>query len=240
MKPLGPNHWHLWVRSPTPPVVCCQSFSGQREMWEADLLPRTLQALWPWAGEWAGVEVGQAEGCVLQSSRALTMAAHCPGPGLKQQQSLSLSLPPWPAVAAVSMGCRPGNLAPIWVAWGVWGPAESWVPGPLSDDSGAGSGNLTLRVPPAGICLFSWAWALARGSRLGTGRRLLGRVTSPYRDLPLLLPRTWTSEGKNWALELVFPCQNREYVSFSGGLQECHDLTSLQEQRIWHQEVCNS
>ena len=168
------------------------------------------------------------------------MAAHCPDPGLQQQQSFSLSLPLWPIVVAVSFGCSRGNSAPIWVAWGIWGPAESWVPGSLSDDSWAGSGNLTLRALPAGICLFSRAWTLARGSRLGIGRKLLGRVTSPYRDLLLILPRAWTSEGKNWALELVFAFQNREYISFSGGLQECHDLTSLQEQRIWHQEVCNS
>ena len=123
-----------------------------------------------------GVEVGQAEGCVLQSSRALTMAAHCPDPGLKQQQSFSLSLPLWPIVAAVSMG---------WVreTWHPFGwPEESegqlspgfLVPSVMTAGQGLGTspwghcqlGSASLAGP--GHWPEDPDWVLEEGSRAGS------------------------------------------------------------------------
>ena len=62
-----------------------------------------------------------------------------------------------------------------------WQPEEpegqsGWAPGSLSDDSWVGSGNLALKELSAEICLFKWAWALARGAKLGAGQMLPGRV----------------------------------------------------------------
>ena len=101
---------------------------------------------------------------------------------------------------AICLGRSLQDLAPaVWAAWGAWGPVGSWAPGSLGDDGWAGSGDLALREPPAEICLFSQAWALAGGPSLGAGWTLRGRVTGPCRD-PLLLARTWTSAGESCAL----------------------------------------
>ena len=52
-----------------------------------------------------------------------------------------------------------------------------------------------MRVLPAEISLFSRAWALAGGARLGAGRMLPGKVTT-WRMDPLLL----ALEGESRAL----------------------------------------
>ena len=85
----------------------------------------------------------------------------------------------------------------------------SWAPGSLSDDGWAGSGDLALRTPSAEICLFSQAWALVGGPRLGVGRALQGRVPGPRGD-PLLLARLGPRRAKVEPWDLALACQNRE------------------------------
>lgn len=131
---------------------------------------------------------GQAEGCVQQSSRALAMAVHWLGPDLKAAESL-----PYPhhfdlMVVIVSRSGSLQDPAPVWVAWGAWGPAQSWAPGSLSEDCPRVSGE-----PGLEICLLSQASALERRPSLCAGRSLPGRVTSLHR-VPFPLARAWTSD----------------------------------------------
>ena len=65
-------------------------------------------------------------------------------------------------------------------------PEGDWL---LENDGWAASEDLALRKLPAEIFLFSLAWVLVGGPRLGVGQRFLGRVTCPYRE-SLLLART--------------------------------------------------
>ena len=102
------------------------------------------------------------------------MACHWLGPGLEAAVNLS----PIPAsatlmAAAVYMARSLRDLALL------FGRPEDpevqlgpWAPGSLSDDGWAGSGDLALRAPPAEICPFSRAWAMAGGPRRGAAPML--------------------------------------------------------------------
>ena len=90
-------------------------------------------------------------------------------------------------VVAVFLGYSPWARLPS--AWhkeleGLLGPGHL-APSVMT---AAEAGNLAQRALPTDICLFSQAWALVGGPRLGAGQRLLGRVTGQCRD-PLLLAR---------------------------------------------------
>ena len=67
--------------------------------------------------------------------------------------------------------------------WGSWGPAESWALCFFSDNGWAQWPRaLTQRVWPAEICLFSRAWALARGPRLAVEWVFPGKATILHRN----------------------------------------------------------
>ena len=82
------------VRGPTPStvsvaVVLPAESAVRDRSWDLGLLSDTLQALQPrgWQVSWEAQ--GQADGYVLQTSRALVTAAHWPGPGLGAAANLS-------------------------------------------------------------------------------------------------------------------------------------------------------
>lgn len=124
---------------------------------ESEVRGKSLASV-QWVGRGA---LGTGGGCGCRAPEP----SHWPGPGL--EAALNLSLP----LQANGSGCLSGSQSvgpcpwvptrAVWLAWGVWGPVVSWVPGFLSDDSWIKSGDLALRELPTELCLLlAKTWTL--------------------------------------------------------------------------------
>ena len=119
--------------------------------------PWGLQLTGPWASRWAGGAQGTGWGL-------------CPAGLRRPPQGHALARSEWwgsgeplphPCLCNI-LDHLPGSVCgtcyppctTVWAAWGVSGPVRSWVPGCLSNDSWAGSGDLALRELSIEICLF--------------------------------------------------------------------------------------
>lgn len=162
---LAPGPSHKKPAANEPPLVISPSFckrsvklwSPGREWGERRIpafflgpssSPGGQQVRWGAQGAGWGLCPAGLQSCHQSCPLALAQA-------LRQQWTSPPCPPQWTRRSGSLPGLqsvRPGPI--VWAAWGACGSVGSWAPGCLSDDSGAGSGNFSLRGLPTEICLL--------------------------------------------------------------------------------------